>query len=194
MKIENRRKKLFSDKLFNELILIYLFSQQAAIYEYEIDMLIKKSKRTFYRYLEDLKETGLFKSGINCVKDENGNKKYIPYYKDISLPSDSAPILMLSFVLGNPSGLSSKNQHIRKLTRCSILLHSLRTKKDLNKRSFSYQNLNENDDDVALLLTNKDLFDCKKIYYDDMQLDLSNKTFKRDLYITLIVLFYMNTR
>ena len=52
-----RKKKKYSEKLFNELVLFYLLNRTGYFFEYEASFLLKISSRTLRRYIREIKET-----------------------------------------------------------------------------------------------------------------------------------------
>ena len=193
MKI-NRRKKEFSDAIFNELLLAYLFSQNAVVYKYEVKSFIKKSDRTIYRYFNDLNKTGLFNDGIVSYKT-NGETRYSPYKNEKELYDieKDIPLLMTSFSFNSPLGLQSKDTHINRLTRCSLLLHYL---KCLEKRKLNKINKHEFNDNLekCITLSEEDLEKAQNYYFNEIKILRSKKTFKRDLYLVLSVMYYISDK
>lgn len=190
----NRRKKDFSDAIFNELLLVYLFSQNAAVYKYEIKSFIEKSDRTIYRYFNNLNKTGLFNDGIVSYK-VNDETRYSPYKNEKELYDieNDMPLLMISFSFNSPSGLQSKDSHINRLTRCSLLLHYLKCleKKELNRRN-NYEF--EDNLEKYILLSDNDIKKAQNYYFNEINILRSKKTFKRDLYLVLSVMYYISDK
>ena len=57
MIVDNRHKKLYSEKLFNELCIVYLLmDSNNTLDSYVLDRRFGVSKRTMYRYIEDINE------------------------------------------------------------------------------------------------------------------------------------------
>lgn len=194
MKIANRKDKLLSDKLFCELVILYIFQEQAEVYEHELEHFVNKSKRTIYRYMEDLNKTDLFRSrGIKTRVTNEGLKKYSAYDEDF-YASDGTPLLMLTFVCKNIKGLHSDDKHIARLTRCAILMHELKCKRESNLYTREFWDDDFVEDDDMLYISNKDVEEAKKYYYEELELTYSEKTFKRDLLAALYVIYYMKLK
>lgn len=73
MLIENRHKKPYSEKLFNELCIVYLLiDNDNSLDYYVLDRLFQTSKRTLYRYIKDINDVcpslGLHSEGENKHK------------------------------------------------------------------------------------------------------------------------------
>ena len=87
MYIEGRKKKKYSEKLFNELcfLSIFLYSE-GDIPFYILDRKIKVSERTYFRYIEELRKCGALpyiKKG-KAAKTVGGNEKNDHFILDLN--------------------------------------------------------------------------------------------------------------
>lgn len=193
MKIDNRRKKKYSSKIFNELSLLYLVSNTGYFYEYEAYSILKISERTLYRYLEDIKETyilGLHSNGLQSFVYK-GNKLY--HYEPIFFRPRENPleeainpavdILPIGFVQKHPKGLDSSNKHIVRLTRCTMLMHH--TKCIIENDVFQFCNCDTKQFNQYIFKK------CYEFYYDNIGCNVNIKTFNRDMMLIIDVLKFI---
>ena len=86
MKIQNRKNKLYSEKLFNELCFIFLIITTNKIDFYILNRKINRSHRTYNRYLEDIYACGILpKNALKIKYFKTNNTKYYIYDKFASL-------------------------------------------------------------------------------------------------------------
>lgn len=186
-----RKKKPYSEKLYNELILFYLLRKSGYFYEYEASFLIKVSNRTLRRYIHEINETCILHRDKEKLKihTENGYKSYHVYsdfYNENSDPLEdllypNVALLPIGFCQKHPKGLDSQNQHIVKLTRCALLLHCANNE---------FRKLNEHrwrkPEDM--------IYNCLKYYFFEMEFDVSIKTFERDMKLVIDVIKSMKDK
>ena len=189
MKIK-RKKKKYSEKLFNELVLFHLLSIYGYFFEYEASFLLKVSNRTLRRYINEIEETCILYRGGGKLEtlNENGYKSYhvsLCFFNNEKDPVKDALnpqtiILPIGFCQKHPKGLNSKNQHIVRLTRCALLLHKVQT--ELKKMDSTRM-------DIIDVVRN-----CINYYFDEIKINVSPKTFKRDILLVFDVLVYMQDK
>lgn len=187
----DRKKKEYSEKLFNELVIFYLLNRTGYFFEYEASFLLKISSRTLRRYVREINQTCILHRNGKPLKTyvENGYKSYHVYLDEFNKEKDPfadalnpKPILLpIGFCQKHPKGLDSENKHIVRLTRCALLLHdtynvfrnglgsSWKTPEDIMKEIMEY-------------------------YFEEMKFDVSLKTFKRDLKLVTDVIVFMNDK
>ena len=190
MKIK-RRKKKYSGKLFNELILFYLLNRNSYFFEYEASSLLNVSSRTLRRYINEINETCVLNrrgKGLEAFT-QNRYKSYhvnLGFFNKENNPSKDAinsqtVLLPIGFCQKHPKGLDSFNQHIVRLTRCALLLHYANNEiRELNECKWK-----EPKDVVT---------ECAKYYFVEMNFDVSLKTFKRDMYLVVDVINFMKDK
>lgn len=196
-----RNKKKYSEKIFNELVLIYLLSNNSYFFEYEADFILKISKRTLKRYIDEINAThvlGKHYSGLESI-NKNGYKSYHlskDFFNEEDDPYETAlndnPILLsLGFQQRHPSGLDSDNQHIVRLTRCALLLHKA---KCAIKNDMCIYDSSSNRCEKDLHFTENSVVECYDYYFNKMKFNLSYKTFKRDMVIVRDVIEFLNSK
>lgn len=189
MKIK-RKKKQYSEKLFNELVLFYLLNRSGYFFEYEVSFLLKVSSRTLRRYIREINETRVLSrhgKGLKSFK-QNEYKSYhvnLSFYNKETDPLENALnpkaiLLPIGFCQKHPKGLDSHNQHIVRLTRCAILLHKMVN--ELRDMESGYQTAKE--------VMNKCLF----FYLEYININASLKTIKRDMHLIIDVINFMNDK
>ena len=186
-----RKKKKYSEKLFNELVLFFLINRTGYFFEYEASFLLKVSDRTLRRYIREINETCvLHRSGRGLESfNQNGYKSYhvnLDFYNKETDPFNDAlnpqtVLLPIGFCQKHPKGLDSKNQHIARLTRCALLLHCANNEiRELNECSWKRP---------------KDaIMECAKYYFVEMDFGVSLKTFKRDMNLVIEVIDFMKDK
>ena len=190
MKIK-RKKKKYSKKLFNELILFYLLSRNGYFFEYEASFLLKVSSRTLRRYIREINKTCVLHRDGRGLEPftQSGYKSYhvnLDFYNKETDPFEDALnpqtiLLPIGFCQKHPKGLDSDNQHIVRLTRCALLLHCANNEiRKLNECSWKEPK------DVVM--------ECAKYYFIEMNFDVSLKTFKRDMYLVVDVINFMKDK
>ena len=113
MLIENRHKKLYSEKLFNELCIIYLLiDSDNTLDSYVLDKRFGVSKRTMYRYIEDINAS---LPALNLHFE--GKKKHMYLCADLPKEYDDYDLYQYILDLGKDNSNSSD-----RLWRCTHLL------------------------------------------------------------------------
>lgn len=195
-----RNKKKYSEKMFNELVLIYLISNTGYFFEYEAEFLLKISKRTIQRYVKEINEThiiGKHVKGLETI-NENGYKSYHAH-KDFFIrdedPLESAKkpqsiILPIGFMQKHPVGIDSNDQHIVRLTRCALLLHQAKNamRNELDKFDIAEERME------AIHFTENSIIKCYNYYFNEMKFNVSFKTFKRDMALISDVIEFLNNK
>ncbi|MDO4941133.1 MAG: hypothetical protein Q4E33_05535 [Erysipelotrichaceae bacterium] len=195
-----RNKKKYSEKMFNELVLIYLISNTGYFFEYEAEFLLKISKRSIQRYVSEINETrviGKHSKGLETV-NENGYKSY-HVHRDFFVrdedPIEAANnpqsiILPIGFMQRHPAGLDSPDQHIVRLTRCALLLHRAKNamRRDLRNTRIADERSAE------IHFSEESILTCYDYYFNEMKFNVSFKTFKRDLALVSDVIEFMNNK
>ena len=191
MKKIERKKKKYSEKLFNELVLFYLLNRNAYFFEYEASFLLKVSSRTLRRYIREINETCVLHRNGRGLESltQNGYKSYhvnLGFFNKETDPFKDAinpqtVLLPIGFCQKHPKGLDSDNQHIARLTRCALLLHCANNEiRELNECSWKEPK------DVVM--------ECAKYYFIEMNFGVSLKTFKRDMYLVVDVINFMKDK
>ena len=170
--IKNRKKKEYSSKMFNELVLFYIFLIQGRIYKYEVEKILNVSERSINRYFFDLVLSGLIQFIPKTVDVSKSDLSYYALYKNrnerIFLNNKHLNIK------NNPIGLNSNNQHIARLTRLALIMQD----------AFKYDEDYENNYDINKLET----------FYERHNFNLSSKTIKRDIKLVEAVFDYMKEK
>ena len=191
MKKIERKKKKYSEKLFNELVLFYLLNKNSYFFEYEASFLLKISSRTLRRYIREINETRILHrhgKGLESF-NQNGYKSYHVYLDSYNKETDpfkdalnpKTILLPIGFCQKHPKGLDSINQHIIRLTRCALLLHCANNEiRELNECRWKEPK------DVVM--------ECAKYYFIEMNFDVSLKTFKRDMHLVIDVINFMKNK
>lgn len=186
-----RKKKKYSEKLFNELVLFYLINRTGYFFEYEASFLLKVSSRTLRRYIREISETCILHRNGSKLKtySENGYKSYHVYLDSFNRETDPVDdalspkltLLPIGFCQKHPKGLDSNNQHIVRLTRCALLLHCANNEiRELNECNW------KGPKDVVM--------ECAKYYFIEMNFGVSLKTFKRDINLVIEVIDFMKDK
>ena len=190
MKKIERKKKKYSEKLFNELVLFYLLNRTGYFFEYEASFLLKVSSRTLRRYIREINETCILHRNGRGLEpyNQNGYKSYhvnLDFYNKETDPFKDAinpqsVLLPIGFCQKHPKGLDSKNQHMVRLTRCALLLHEM---------------VNELRDVDSGCQTAKEGMDkCLFFYLEYININASLKTIKRDMKLVIDVIFFMKDK
>ena len=170
--IEKRNKKDYSAKIFNELCIFYVFLLQGRIYLYEAESLFSVSRRTLYRYISDLLESGLIHQIPGYI--ENNNKR-LPYYSIYKNKNERIFLNGKHLIINpDPIGQYSSDPHIQRLTRLGMMLAD----------AFGFDDDFENNYDIVRLDS----------FYERKKFPLSAKTMSRDRKLVKDVFEYMSKR
>ena len=113
MIIENRHKKPYSEKLFNELCILYLLADSSnALDSYVLDRRFGISKRTLYRYIEEINAAC---PPLNLHFEGKSKHKYLC----ADLPEEYDDYELHSYISKN---LSKAETNDERLCRCMQLL------------------------------------------------------------------------
>ena len=138
MLIENRHKKLYSEKLFNELCIIYLLmDSDNTLDSYVLDQRFGVSKRTMYRYIEDINAS---LPALNLHFEGKNKHRFLT----ASLPDEYDDYELSILIIKTLSDLDVSNDRLR---RCILLVahneYSLENVDHLDEADLS--DLSEND-------------------------------------------------
>ena len=113
MIINNRHKKPYSEKLFNELCILFMvMDNNNALDNYVLYKRINASKRSIYRYIEELNAACPF---LNLHFEGKTKLKYLC----ADLPEDYESFCLSNFIVDS---MQDKDWDNNRLSRCSLLL------------------------------------------------------------------------
>lgn len=122
MIIENRRKKPYSQKLFNELCFLYLLIINEHVNVFLLDKICKQSTRTYHRYAKDLHDCGLTPELTFHNKKKKLGSTYIYYeFKNISFDDEyKRQNYLLKYSRKNITNLENNKGRLFRLGRMLI--------------------------------------------------------------------------
>ena len=126
MDIPNRKKKAYSEKLFNELCLFYLLiASENKADLYVVDKKINKTRRTLYRYIDDLYQNGIIPKA-SLHKGHNNNYFCMDMNEIQSFYYSDLQKYIEKYILNNKDTYVLSKQHKEKLYRtCLLILNNI---------------------------------------------------------------------
>ena len=176
MIIENRHKKPYSEKLFNELCILYLLADSSnALDSYVLDRRFGISKRTLYRYIEEINAAC---PPLNLHFAGKSKHKYLC----ADLPEEYDDYELHSYISKN---LSKAETNDERLCRCMQLLAH-------NYYCLEPEEYADEENSNSMVLINGEVFvfsgfdSCDELYQKT-----SLRTQQRDIYLIKQVLIKM---
>ena len=181
MLIENRHKKPYSEKLFNELCIIYMLMDNSNILDsYVLDQSFSVSKRTMYRYIEDINSAC---PHLNLHFEGKSKHKYL--HADLPEEYENYELSLYISDIGSENRINND-----RLWRCMQMLAR-------NYTSLDREDYIDEDDLISIpsndrILINGDRYVFVDFFtYDEMYEKTSLRTQQRDVRVIKDVLTKM---